>query len=184
MTFLQAVVLGAALGFLFDIFRIIRIALPAARPVVAVQDIIFFVICALVTFFFLLGGADGKVRFFLIIGECLGALLYLCSLSLILMGFSRLIIGFVHKLFSVLLRFIIAPFLRLLGKIVAILLWPPRFLLNILKKVCQRAKYSLKRMRILLYNHIITLLKVARAKATAKNRSPGERYLHEAEDQY
>ena len=182
MAFLQALVLGAALGLLYDVFRIIRIAVPAAKPLVAMQDIIFFAACAVVTFLFLLGNVDGKVRFFLIIGEVLGAILYFCSLSIVLMGFSRLIISFLHGVIKFVLRFIIMPIVHILSQILAITLWPLRFLHNICKKVCQMAKFSLKKNRILLYNHLRALFGGANVFAAIKNRKRGESYLHETED--
>ena len=182
MVFLQSMVLGALLGLLFDDFRIIRIAIPATKLFVAMQDIVFFAVCAAATFLFLLSGADGKVRFFLIIGEVLGAVIYFCSLSIVVMSFSRVIISVVHWLINLVMSFVILPILKIISQIVEIMLWPLRFLNNIWKKVCQRAKYSLKRHCVLLYNHIKAYLSRFGFFVVQKNSETEKGHLSESED--
>ena len=118
----------------------------------------FFAVCAISTFLFLLGSADGKVRVFLLLGELLGAVLYFCTLSLVVMGFSRAIIGFVYGVISFLIRFLFLPLWRLLYAIVSIMLKPVLFLCKILQKVAARSKYGLKKGRVVVYNLIMAYL--------------------------
>jgi len=171
MAFVWAVLMGAAFGLLFDAFRIIRIAIPVADVIIAAQDILFFSICAVAAFFYLLGHADGRVRFFLLVGILLGAVIYFCTLSIPIMGVSRVIIAFVRGVLRFFWRYLILPILRLIYWIVSVVLYPVRLLLNIFKKCAQKLKIVLKRWRGLLYNSFTRLWPGCTANAQGeKNR--------------
>lgn len=73
---LTACLLGFVLGAVYDIFRIFRVVVRSGCLVVIVQDILFWLLCAAVTFVFLLIQNDGKIRALVIIFEALGAALY------------------------------------------------------------------------------------------------------------
>jgi spore cortex biosynthesis protein YabQ len=152
VAFLWSLGLGAAIGLFYDMFRISRLAFPTAALATGLEDVLFFAVCAAATFLFLLSNAEGKVRIFLLAGQLLGAVLYFATLSHVVVGFSRKIIAALRALIRVLVRLLILPVWRLSYRIVWILLWPFRFLAHLLKKVCQRCKYGLKKWRIVLYN--------------------------------
>ena len=67
--FLMSVALGAALGVLYDVFRIVRIAVRTPPAVVLVEDLAFSIVCTTATFLFLIGADKGQLRMFLLIGE-------------------------------------------------------------------------------------------------------------------
>ena len=163
--FLHACLTGALLGLLYDAFRISRIAIPTHRAVVFAEDILFFLLCAVTTFVFLLRFADGKIRVFLIIGELLGAVLYFCTVGQLIMKVSRLIIEALKTVARFIFKWILLPIWKLFYAIVSFLLIPFRFLFKILKKYVQKLKFRLKIGRTILYNHSIKHL---RTKRTAK----------------
>lgn len=163
--FLYSCVIGFALGVLYDVFRILRLAIPSPRAVILVQDILFFSFCALLTFFFMLSTNEGQVRFFILIGELLGAIVQHLTLGVLTMRVSKAIITLVKKILHFLFSVLIAPVLRLIAVLLnLILIKPVRFLMGRAKKVAGKAKYRLKRRRLLLYNQIIYKAKAVRKK--------------------
>ena len=170
MAFVWALLIGCAFGLLFDIFRIVRIAIPVPDVVIAAQDILYFSICAIITFLYLLSHADGRVRFFLIAGIILGAVIYFCTISILVMGVSRLIIAVVRGVLSFALRYLLLPIWRICFGFVSLTLFPARFLIKILKKCAIKIKFILKKWRILLYNQIIRAKKARNSKKVMRRK--------------
>lgn len=158
LVFLQSLLVGAALGLLYDIFRVSRVAFYTSVPAVFAEDVIYFIICGLVTFFFGLTVIDGALRMFLIIGEFLGAVLYFFTLGKLVMGVAKKIIAAVKAIIRFIARWILRPIWLLFYHIVALILRPFAFLSRILKRFLRNTKFSLKIRRKVLYNQINTLL--------------------------
>lgn len=76
--FLGSVLLGAALGAVFDIFRVIRIIFPAAgrKYAVMVCDVLYMLIFGAAVFFYAAVYGRAEVRFFFAAGAFLGAVLF------------------------------------------------------------------------------------------------------------
>ena len=113
MTFLMSVVLGAALSAFYDVFRILRIAFRTPKWVVVIQDIIYFIICAVITFMFLLNNNYGMVRAFVIIGEILGWIIYYLTLGNLVIRLSKVIINFIKFALKLLFNIFIQPFYKI-----------------------------------------------------------------------
>jgi len=175
--FLQAVLLGFVYGILYDAFRITRIAVPTARWVVFTQDILFFFICAVSTFFFLMRTMDGQVRFFVLLGVILGMIIYFYSLSILVMGVSTAIIRAIKAVLRFIYRWVMMPIWRLIYSFVVLIMRPIRFLGARIEKTVQRCKYSLKVRRKMLYNQFSSKLtaklvrKRGSGQATKKRKS-------------
>jgi spore cortex biosynthesis protein YabQ len=117
LVFISACVVGACLGALYDLFRIIRLAVPCGKAAVFFQDLIFVLACTAVTFLFVLRESSGVVRFFIILGELLGAVLYSLTLGILVMKLSALIIGAVKRFLKYLRSLIMPPARRAAAKI-------------------------------------------------------------------
>ncbi len=79
--FVQAVCFGIGMLFVYDLIRIFRRVARHGKVWIAVEDMFFWVISAVVLFQFLCQENDGKVRWFVIFGMFLGMLLYAGSFS-------------------------------------------------------------------------------------------------------
>ena len=172
--FLQSVVLGFAYGILYDVFRITRIAIPTARWVVFAQDVLYFFICAVSTFFFLLRTMDGQVRFFVLFGAILGMVIYFYSLSILIMGVSAAIIRVVKAVLRWVYRWIMLPIWRIIYSFVVLIMRPVRFLGAQIEKTVQRCKYGLKVRRKVLYNQLsgkLTAMRVQKQQRRRKRQS-------------
>jgi spore cortex biosynthesis protein YabQ len=104
--FLSTVLLGAGVGFVYDIFRIFRKTAPRfARRAAAVQleDLFFWLCVTLGVFYFMLVRNFGEIRFFSVIGMLIGTVLYFSTLS------RHVIFIFVH-IINFLKKIIVLPF--------------------------------------------------------------------------
>jgi len=165
LVFFQGMLVGAVLALLFDAFRISRIALPTPVWAVFVEDVVFFLVCAVVTFSLMLSVLDGQVRFFVLVGQGLGAALYSLTLGQLVMAVSKTIISIIKRILWFLFRWILLPVWKLFYHIVAFCLRPFYFIAGFAKKTMQRWKFRLKIRRLLVYNHFKDCLR-------AKRRNP------------
>lgn len=104
--FLWSLVLGVALGVLYDLIRAVRMVLRAGKIHVLISDILFFAVCGVITSLFSLPFNKGDVRVFILFGEAVGFLAYRITLGSV-MGkvyafFAKKIRSFVQKIRKIL----------------------------------------------------------------------------------
>ncbi|MBQ2823184.1 MAG: spore cortex biosynthesis protein YabQ [Oscillospiraceae bacterium] len=111
LQFLLSVVLGAGLGVVYDVFRVIRIVFPFARKkgAVCVGDIIFMVLCGFAVFLFAAMFCRGEVRFFCIFGAVPGFILYMLTLGNFVTGVFRVIVTAVVKILQKVYSLLFVP---------------------------------------------------------------------------
>jgi len=81
LTFLRAILLGGALGLVYDLLRVFRRL--GGRLWGGVLDALFCVLAVSSLFFFAMAG-DGELRIFVVMGAAGGAVLFFCLLSQVL----------------------------------------------------------------------------------------------------
>ena len=110
--FLWSVLLGAIMGVVFDFFRALRRNGNTRNIIVYIQDVIFWLIVAIIiiTSSFLLN--NGELRGYMLIGYLLGALLYMLILSIYVKGLFIFLMNLVEKGIS----FLVTPFKKILEK--------------------------------------------------------------------
>ena len=173
--FLQAILLGFVYGILYDAFRITRLAVPTARWVVFAQDVLFFFICAVGTFFFLMRAMDGQVRFFVLLGAALGMIIYFYSLSILIMSVSAVIIRVIKAVLQFIHRWILLPVWWIIYNFVVFIMRPARFMGAWIEKTVQRCNYGLKVRRKVLYNQLSGKLSRKLAQIQKSNRTTKKR---------
>lgn len=92
LTFLMSCVVGGFLGFVYDVFRITRIAIKTGKIVIFIEDILFFLISTVVSFTFIVVDNKGEFRGMLLIGEVIGAVVYFLTISVVLLKCAKWII--------------------------------------------------------------------------------------------
>jgi spore cortex biosynthesis protein YabQ len=152
--FLEAMIVGAAFGVIYDIFRIGRVAFRTPAIIVFAEDVLFFTVCAVITFFFGLSVIDGSLRLFVLLGELFGGVLYHVTAGKLVLAVSTRIIEAIRAVFRFIIRNILLPAWELLLGVAALILRPMMFFYKIFKKTLQNAKFRLKTGFKLLYNHI------------------------------
>ena len=117
--FLISVVLGAALGIVYDCFRVLRIIFPPAakRGAVIAEDIIFWLIYGFCIFCYAAAYARGQVRFFMFFGSLIGFVLYIVTIGNTITGVIRKIFDTIYKVLRKVYSFVIGPFVKIKEKI-------------------------------------------------------------------
>lgn len=175
--FLYSCLLGAGLGLLYDLFRISRIAFPSPVAVVLVEDILYFGLCAVATFLFIMAQNYGQIRWFILAGELIGWVVYYLTVGVVVIGASRAIIRVIAWMLRLLYRLFIAPFVAIFRWLWRLVAGVGRFFGDLLKKCVRRLKFNLQPARCMMYNRTIHQIRRggeaktgAKAKAAAQNR--------------
>lgn len=138
--FILTVALGFIIGFVYDIFRIIRKTFKHPDFLTQLEDLIYWLLVSFLMFYFMLNNNNGEIRAFNIIGVLLGMLLYFLTLSILIVKVSVTIIQFIEKIIAVIIKIFMIP----IKLIISILQIPLRFLHHILKKIQKPAKKVLQ----------------------------------------
>ncbi|MBQ7934794.1 MAG: spore cortex biosynthesis protein YabQ [Clostridia bacterium] len=108
MAFLWSAVLGAALGVLYDWFRIGRILKKKWWLTVFLEDLLFSLLAAIATAFCFTLTNYGQVRLFLLVGEGLGFIIYFNTIGVLVVKQARLFarfLAFLRRQFCQIFRF-------------------------------------------------------------------------------
>lgn len=116
---LHSLVLGMFIMILYDVLRIFRKLVKHSVWVTAFEDLLYWLICGVCIFLMLYQENSGDLRWFVVAGISIGMLLYNGTISTLLNDRIAKAIQFIF---------------RILGKIIAVILWPIRKFLGIVKK--------------------------------------------------
>lgn len=87
-----ACLLGLPAGIFFDLLRAVRAVFPHHGIAVALEDIVFCCLCAMLLLCYTFAFARGEFRLFYVWGFCIGFVLYICTAgSLFLKCFRKII---------------------------------------------------------------------------------------------
>ncbi|WP_426351377.1 spore cortex biosynthesis protein YabQ [Alloiococcus sp. CFN-8] len=100
---------GLMTGFIFDIYRIIR-GRKVIKYIVFIEDLLFWILCSLVVFVFLLYTQFAVLSVYVYIYLILGIIFYLWFFSNFFFKIEKKAIEFLWKFFRVLIKFLIYPF--------------------------------------------------------------------------
>ena len=137
--FLTAALVGAFVGFVYDLFRVLRKTFRHPNLVTYLEDAVYWLFVTLVMFYVMLNKNYGEIRAFSVAGVFLGMLLYFLSLSRLFMKVSMTLINWIKKLLLFLFRLIMAPF-QLIAKLMK---RPLRFCQKKLAKMASNIKRGL-----------------------------------------
>ena len=132
--FMIFTLVGIVIGVLFDLFRILRKTFKTNDIVTSIEDVLFWVITGIIIIYSMYVFCDGELRFFMIIGIILGAIMYLLTLSNYVIKFSVFLINVLKKILITPIRFFI--------KIAKTLIFRPITIIciNIRKKFVKNSK--------------------------------------------
>ena len=116
---LHAFYMGIYITFVYDILRTIRRVIPHKDFMVSLDDMGFWIYCAMEVFLLMYHESNGTLRWFAICGALMGMFLYLKLVSPVFIKYSSLILG---------------KILEAVLKILGIVLWPAARVLQGLKK--------------------------------------------------
>jgi spore cortex biosynthesis protein YabQ len=174
IAFLTACLFGMALGAIYDVFRIFRIAIPCGKIVIFIQDIIFWILCAVLSFLFMLYTNNGEIRFFYIFGECLGFCIYYFTIGILIFNSAKAITQFIKKLLMVFARFVLKPIWKLIVIIFSLIFKLLANIKNFMKNKAKVCKTHLQVDKSLVYNLIGN-----NSKKSKRNRKKRRRHKSE-----
>lgn len=126
--FLAILAIGGLAGFLYDVYRVIRLRGPALRgPGAALADLVFSGVAAVVVFLLLVKANHGELRLYVLLGLLAGALLYsglVSRFAFRLVDFVLHLASKLENLFFVLLGSLLRALLFPLRKTLVIIWWP------------------------------------------------------------
>ena len=117
---------GVACGIVYDLFRIARRCLHAGVTATFILDILFWMVCAFLTFGMVFYANYGRMRWYEVVGILLGGTVYFASVSRLVVdggvcavdALCRLLKGVLKLVFFpvfFLLRLLLKPVLKLSG---------------------------------------------------------------------
>jgi spore cortex biosynthesis protein YabQ len=143
LVFLTTVLIGFFIGFVYDLFRVLRRIVRHANLLTSLEDVLYWLFVSLFMFYVMLDRNYGEIRFFTIFGAFLGMILYFCTISKLFMAVSMTIVMFIKRVCLVLFTIVMTPF-RLIYK----LLEKPIFLCKKrIKKTCALLKKLLHKSK-------------------------------------
>lgn len=159
ITSLYALLLGAALGVVYDVFRVLRLVGFKAFMLVFLEDILFFAICTISLFSFYMQFSDGKFRIYIFILAILGFIIYFLTVG-------KLVFFIIQKIYIFLVKIIKGIYKKLIYPILKRIFAP---IFVFLRKKCGKIinffKNLLPKIPKMLYNN----LRISKGKGSAKN---------------
>lgn len=107
--FLIFTINGILIGIVFDIFRILRKSFNTPNYLTYIEDVLFWIISAIIVMYSVFIFNNGSFRGYIFIGIFLGIALYMLFFSNIIINISVKIISFIKKIFSYIFKILEYP---------------------------------------------------------------------------
>ncbi|HHV99946.1 MAG TPA: spore cortex biosynthesis protein YabQ [Clostridiaceae bacterium] len=134
--FLWSIAGGALIALIYDLFRIKRKTIKTGIVAIYFEDLIYWIIVAVVMFAVVYHSNEGEIRGFIFIGTILGVTLYALLLSKIITKFVIFTIRLILRVLKKLWEIIIFPF-KLIFKVLS---YPAKPLVRLAKKSYRNAR--------------------------------------------
>lgn len=105
-TFLIFVINGILIGFIYDVFRILRISFKTKDFITYIEDILFWIIVGIIVLNSIFVFNNGEIRFYIFFGIVIGVIMYITIFSTYIIKGSVQIISFIKHIFKAILGFI------------------------------------------------------------------------------
>ena len=116
---------GVVIGILFDFFRILRRSIKTSNIVTYIQDILFWILAGIIVLHSIWYFNNGELRIYVLLGISIGVLLYMTTLSNIVIKVFTTITTFIisilkvpFKVINLFIKKIITVLLATLNKII------------------------------------------------------------------
>ncbi len=94
---------GVVIGVLFDFFRILRRSIKTSNTITYIEDILFWILTGILILYSIWFFNNGEIRIFIFLGIIVGILLYIFTLS-------NIIVKIFSTIFSYIIRILIIAF--------------------------------------------------------------------------
>ncbi len=128
---------GMLLGFIWDIYRLFRHYIKLNNAGTAIGDIVYWILSIYIGVQLIFDLSYGNIRFFILMGFIIGALLYFYGISRYILKAFIFIVDTVLKIIKKIINFLIGP-LKFIYKQLKKFLYP-------VKLKCEKAKIKAKK---------------------------------------
>lgn len=111
---------GVIIGVLFDFFRILRRSIKTPNVITYIEDILFWILTGLLVLYNIWYFNNGEIRIYMFLGIILGILIYMSTLSNIIIKIFSKILQTIIKVLEIPFKTIIAIFRKIITAIVKI----------------------------------------------------------------
>lgn len=98
--FLFSILFGIILSAVYDVVRVMRFMGFTKLWQIILSDVLYFFVCAVLTFLFSLPFNNGSVRYFVIFGEAVGFILYRFTLGEVMAKVYCFLIRIIRRIFK------------------------------------------------------------------------------------
>jgi spore cortex biosynthesis protein YabQ len=119
---------GVIIGILFDFFRILRRTIKTSNFITYVEDILFWILTGFLILYSIWYFNNGEIRIYMFLGIILGVLIYMLTLSSIL-------IKIFSKLFRILINMLELPFKTIISVFRKLITAIEKIFIKITKKI-------------------------------------------------
>lgn len=116
MIFFTTILVGFVIGFIYDLFRVIRKIIKHPNLLIQIEDILYWIFVSIIMFYVMFSKNYGEIRAFSIVGAFLGMIFYFFTISRLFINVSMIIVEFLKKVIMVIIEIVLMPF-RLFYKI-------------------------------------------------------------------
>ncbi|MCI7804978.1 MAG: spore cortex biosynthesis protein YabQ [Oscillospiraceae bacterium] len=102
--FVLSCLFGVPIGIIYDVFRALRIIFPHGKLLVALEDILFFVLYGIFLMCFTITAARSEFRAYFCAGNLLGFLIYFCTVGNAAVSIIKRIVLFIKKVLYFIFR--------------------------------------------------------------------------------
>lgn len=106
---LHSFLLGIAITFAYDGFLVLRRLVSHSLFLISLEDMIFWIACAIGVFYMLYEENNGILRWFAVFGAAIGMLVYKKSVSPLVINILTTVIRRIFRLIFGILRFVLRP---------------------------------------------------------------------------
>ncbi len=145
LDFLLSMSFGFFLGFLYDLFRILRKNGPANKIICFMEDSLFWILATGLMFLFIALTNSGEMRYFIFLGAFIGGGFYFLTLSTLFMFVTNGILDILKKLLKAVFKVVLWPFKLIFTPIL-------RFLKKLIKKLRNYFKFQTKKVIMTISN--------------------------------
>lgn len=151
--FLIFVMNGLLIGFLFDVFRILRISFKTKDFVTYIEDILFWLITGAIILYSIFKFNNGEIRFYMFLGIAIGVILYIMLFSKYIIQFNVKAIKIIKQTLRKIIQVIYIP-ISFVGKLIKRIFFKPisfitinleKFSTKFVKKINNKTKIIKKK---------------------------------------
>ena len=111
--FLYSIILGAFFGVIYCFLKVIKTILGSNIVIESIINLLYFPLCAIMFFFFVIEFGGGAWRFYMMVGVFLGAIVYILTLGRVLTLPLCFLINKIREILHRLLRLIKEKMLKM-----------------------------------------------------------------------